>query len=138
MNAHQLHTVLIQFRISFLTYFTALTDDDLAEILKGPSETLLEVLQLRYGYTREQAKGEWNEFVLRHIDGPYPLGESTVSCVSPFSVYPVAIQGWRQGLPPGQRYIRLKQKIYPSLWPPQSKRLCKGDVRWPAISMPCW
>jgi hypothetical protein len=102
MNAQHLHTALIQFRISFLAYFAALTDDDLAAILRGPSETLLEVLQLRYGYTREQAKAEWNEFVLRHMDGPNSLDRS--------QPLPIAQRGQLSTRPPG--------KLYPSLWPP--------------------
>lgn len=120
MNAHHLHAVLIQFRISFLTYFTALTDDDLAEILKGPSETLLEVLQLRYGYTPEQAKGEWNEFVLRHIDGHHPAGGSVPPGSSQSPEVRVALQGQHQGLQPGQHYTHAQPKVYPSLWPPHS------------------
>jgi hypothetical protein len=49
--------------------FPALTQQDLSAILNGPSETLLDRLQARHGYTRAQAKAAWNDFVLDHVDG---------------------------------------------------------------------
>lgn len=118
MNAHHLHTVLVQFRVTFLTYFTALTDDDLATILQGPSETLLEVLQLRYGYTREQAKAEWNEFVLRHVDGHQAVSGSSALRGAPAVDCQVDLLVCRHKLYRDQRYTQSQAKVYPSLWPP--------------------
>ncbi len=69
MNSRLLHSVLTRFRASFLATFPALTPQDLRTILDGPSETLLDLLQTRYGYTRAQAKAAWNDFVLVHVDG---------------------------------------------------------------------
>lgn len=69
MNSHRLYTVLIRYRARFLATFPALTAQDLRVILEGPSETLLDLLQARYGYTHVQAKAAWNDFVLDHIDG---------------------------------------------------------------------
>ena len=71
-NTPRLHHVLRRFRVSFLTYFTACTEQDYATLLEGQSETLLDLLQQRYGYTRGEAKATWNEFVLRHVDGHSP------------------------------------------------------------------
>jgi hypothetical protein len=120
MNAHHLHALLIQFRFTFLTYFTALTDDDLVIILQGPSESLLEVLQQRYDYTREQAKGAWNEFVLRHIDGRHPSGD-TVSCrVTQSPEAPFAQPAWQRKAQPVHLYAGPLAKVYPMLWPSRS------------------
>lgn len=69
MNTQQLHAVLRQFRGSFLTFFSALTEQDYQRLLTEESESLLTLLQQRYGYTRSQAKTAWNEFVLRQVDG---------------------------------------------------------------------
>jgi hypothetical protein len=69
MNTQQLHAVLRQFRGSFLTFFSALTEQDYQRLLEEESERLLALLQQRYGYTRSQAKSAWNEFVLRQVDG---------------------------------------------------------------------
>jgi hypothetical protein len=69
MNRDLLHTILQQFQVNFLAYFSALTQCDLHTILAGESETLLTVLQARYGYTQAQAKAAWNDFVLRYVDG---------------------------------------------------------------------
>lgn len=41
--------------------FGRLTDDDL-EVIGGNMETLLGKLQERYGYTKEQARAEWDRF----------------------------------------------------------------------------
>jgi hypothetical protein len=69
MNTQRLHAVLQQHRVSFLACFRALTSQDYALLLEAPSETLLTLLQQRYGYTRSQAKTAWNDFVLRYVDG---------------------------------------------------------------------
>lgn len=42
-------------------FFGKLTDDDLARA-EGNQDKLVGVLQERYGYTKEQAEREWNEF----------------------------------------------------------------------------
>jgi hypothetical protein len=72
MNMYQIHSILRQFRTSFRAFFSVLTDQDFSVILTAPGETLLIVLQERYGYTRLQAKAAWNEFVLRYVDGRAP------------------------------------------------------------------
>lgn len=41
-----------------------LTDDDVAEI-RGNAEKLIGILQKRYGYTREQAEREYNDWADR-------------------------------------------------------------------------
>ncbi|MCB0108038.1 MAG: hypothetical protein KDE53_19080 [Caldilineaceae bacterium] len=42
---------------------------------------LLMVLATRYGYTRDDAIGAWNEFVLRHVDGqPVKCTDVAVPC----------------------------------------------------------
>lgn len=69
MNTCLLHSVLNQFPLSFLAFFGALTKRDLRAILDGEGETLITILQERYGYNRAQAKMAWNEFVLRYVDG---------------------------------------------------------------------
>lgn len=46
-----------------------LTDDDLTEV-EGSSEKLMGMLQKRYGYTKEKAEQEYNDFI-----GPYGGGK---------------------------------------------------------------
>jgi uncharacterized protein YjbJ (UPF0337 family) len=41
-----------------------LTDDDLTEV-EGKEEKLLGILQKRYGYTKEKARQEYDEFMAR-------------------------------------------------------------------------
>jgi uncharacterized protein YjbJ (UPF0337 family) len=41
------------------------TDDDLTQI-EGSSEKLMGLLQKRYGYTKEKAKQEFNDFMGRY------------------------------------------------------------------------
>ena len=41
------------------------TDDDLTQI-EGSSEKLMGLLQKRYGYTKEQAEQEFNDFMGRY------------------------------------------------------------------------
>jgi hypothetical protein len=71
MDSRRLREILIRFQASFLAAFPALTIQDLQMIVTGPreSETLLDRLQMRYGYTRAEAKAAWNDFVLVHVDG---------------------------------------------------------------------
>ena len=69
MNPTILHRTIRQFRQSFLTDFSQLTEQDLHTILNGHSETLLTVLHKHYGYTPAQAISAWNEFVLRRVNG---------------------------------------------------------------------
>jgi hypothetical protein len=69
MNAQLLHATLRRFRRSFLAFFPALTVQDYHTLLAGEGETLLAVLHMRYGCTPGEARGAWNEFVLRHVDG---------------------------------------------------------------------
>jgi hypothetical protein len=69
MDTNLLHTILQRFQVNFLAYFDNLTLCDLQTILAGESDTLLALLQERYGYNQNQAKAAWNEFVLRYVDG---------------------------------------------------------------------
>jgi hypothetical protein len=69
MDAHLLHATLRRFRRSFLAFFPALTMQDYHTLLAGEGQAMLDLLQLRYGCTPGEAKGAWNEFVLRHVDG---------------------------------------------------------------------
>lgn len=69
MDAQLLHATLKRFRRSFLAFFPALTTQDYHALLAGEGETLLDLLGRRYGCTRGEARGAWNEFVLRHVDG---------------------------------------------------------------------
>jgi hypothetical protein len=87
MNTHLLHNVLRQFRASFLAFFSALTEQDYHTLLEEQSETLLELLQQRYGYTRPQAKAAWNEFVLRYVDGHDSKHRAGLSCIGALTVY---------------------------------------------------
>jgi hypothetical protein len=69
MDKHRLENVLQKYRSNFLDYFPEVSDQDLRRIQAGPSETLLDVLQARYGYTPAQARAAWNDFVLDEVDG---------------------------------------------------------------------
>lgn len=78
MNRVILHRTLRQFRRQFLADFRQVTEQDLHTILTSSSEMLLTVFATRYNYSREEAIGAWNEFVLRHIDGqPRKPAQST-------------------------------------------------------------
>jgi uncharacterized protein YjbJ (UPF0337 family) len=46
-----------------------LTDDDL-DVVEGDAEKLIGRVQERYGYAREEAHREVNEFIARHPDIP--------------------------------------------------------------------
>ncbi|MBK8047551.1 MAG: hypothetical protein IPK16_10760 [Anaerolineales bacterium] len=69
MMTQLIHEVLNQRGATFRAYFSALNDQDFQAILNGPSKTLLDVLQLRYGFGPGDAKAAWNDFVMRHVDG---------------------------------------------------------------------
>lgn len=69
MQNNILHPILRRFRVRFLAFFSALNEQDVEMVLAGGSETLLSLLQSRYGYTAQQAITAWNEFVLRYVDG---------------------------------------------------------------------
>jgi uncharacterized protein YjbJ (UPF0337 family) len=43
-------------------FFGKLTDDDLSQI-NGNADEMYMKLQERYGYTKEQAQDEWNNFI---------------------------------------------------------------------------
>ncbi|HRW09525.1 MAG TPA: hypothetical protein P5121_30700 [Caldilineaceae bacterium] len=81
MNRVILHRTIRQFRQQFLMNFQRVTENDLHAILAESSEMLLMVLATRYGYTRDDAIGAWNEFVLRHVDGqPVKYTDMAVPC----------------------------------------------------------
>jgi uncharacterized protein YjbJ (UPF0337 family) len=42
-----------------------LTDDDLTQV-EGQAEKLLRLLQKKYGYTKEKAEQEYNDFIRRY------------------------------------------------------------------------
>ncbi len=46
-----------------------LTDDDLKQI-EGNQDKLLGILQQRYGYSKDQAEKEYNEFIGRYGKAP--------------------------------------------------------------------
>ncbi len=46
-----------------------LTDDDITEI-EGHEDKLLGILQKRYGYSKDQAEKEYNEFISRQGKSP--------------------------------------------------------------------
>lgn len=48
------------------TAFGQLTDDDLAQI-EGSAEHVVGVLQTRYGYGKDQAQQEWENFARQHV-----------------------------------------------------------------------
>jgi uncharacterized protein YjbJ (UPF0337 family) len=50
-----------QMRGDVRTNFGKLTDDDMEQI-NGNMESLMGKIQERYGYTKEQAKQEWDQF----------------------------------------------------------------------------
>ena len=78
MSLFQYNQVLRRFESSFRGYFTQITDDDMAQLLDNPRESLLVVLQERYGYSSPEAKAAWNDFVLRVVDGHPAVDEGVV------------------------------------------------------------
>lgn len=46
--------------------FGKLTDDDLRQI-QGSNDRMIGVLQARYGYGKEQAQQEWENFARQHV-----------------------------------------------------------------------
>jgi uncharacterized protein YjbJ (UPF0337 family) len=53
-----------------------LTDDDIAQV-EGREEKLLGLIQEKYGYSREKAEEEYNEFLAR-FEKPRPSGKREV------------------------------------------------------------
>jgi len=51
-----------------------LTDDDMRQI-EGNLDAATGRIQERYGYTRERAKKEWDEFCTKHGDASKSAGE---------------------------------------------------------------
>ena len=47
-----------------------LTDNDLTQV-EGNKEKLLELLQQRYGYAKDQAEKEYSDFILRYKGIPH-------------------------------------------------------------------
>jgi uncharacterized protein YjbJ (UPF0337 family) len=62
MNTDILKGKWMQMKGSVRSKWGKLTDDDLTEI-HGDSEKMIGKLQERYGYTREQAEREMNDFM---------------------------------------------------------------------------
>ncbi|MEZ4681848.1 MAG: hypothetical protein R2932_47325 [Caldilineaceae bacterium] len=69
MKSTILQRTIQEFQQPFLAEFNRLSEQDFYAILAGSSETFLQVLHKRYGYTRQQAIRAWNEFVLKYVDG---------------------------------------------------------------------
>jgi hypothetical protein len=51
-----------------------LAERDLLQMLGSTPQQAVYILQQRCGYEAEDAKAVWNDFVLRHIDGPAAQG----------------------------------------------------------------
>ena len=64
MSSNILQIAWSQIRGDVKTYFTYLTDSDLDEIA-GDDQKLIAKLQERYGYSTEQARIEWDQFMRR-------------------------------------------------------------------------
>lgn len=56
-----------QLRGSIKTTFGKLTDDDLLQA-DGNADKMMGALQERYGYSKEKAQTEWNNFAQQHAD----------------------------------------------------------------------
>ncbi len=65
MNSDVLAGKWKQLRGSIKETFGKLTDDDLTQA-EGSSDKVLGVLQERYGYSKDQAQGEWDKFVNKY------------------------------------------------------------------------
>ncbi len=65
MNNDVLQGKWKQLRGSVKEAFGKLTDDDLTQS-EGSSDKMLGVLQERYGYSKDQAQGEWDKFVNKY------------------------------------------------------------------------
>ena len=67
MNSDILQGTWKQLRGNIKQAFGKLTDDDLIQA-DGNADKMLGTLQARYGYTKEQAQTEWDQFVNKHSD----------------------------------------------------------------------
>ena len=67
MNNDTLQGKWKQLRGSIKTTFGKLTDDDLLQA-DGNADKMMGVLQARYGYSKEKAQTEWNNFAQQHAD----------------------------------------------------------------------
>ena len=56
-----------QLRGTIKTTFGKLTDDDLLQA-DGNADKMMGALQERYGYTKEKAQTEWDNFAQQHAD----------------------------------------------------------------------
>lgn len=65
MNSDILQGKWNQLKGSVKETFGRLTDDDLMQV-QGSADRMVGILQERYGYTKEQAKQEWDKFVGRY------------------------------------------------------------------------
>jgi hypothetical protein len=52
--------------------FPGLSERDLMQILTAPRYAV-NILQGSFGGNAEEAKAAWNDFVLRHLDGPHNI-----------------------------------------------------------------
>lgn len=67
MNNDTLQGKWKQLRGSIKTTFGKLTDDDLLQA-DGNADKMMGALQERYGYSKEKAQTEWNNFAQQHTD----------------------------------------------------------------------
>lgn len=66
MNSDTLQGKWRQLRGNIKEAFGKLTDDDLLQA-DGNADKMLGLLQERYGYTKDQAKHEWDKFAQKHV-----------------------------------------------------------------------
>ncbi len=74
MNADILKGKWKEIKGSLKQQWGKLTDDDLTEA-EGHEDKFIGVLQKRYGYTRDKAEREYNEFMSRYGNQP---GKKTI------------------------------------------------------------
>jgi uncharacterized protein YjbJ (UPF0337 family) len=67
MNSDVLQGRWKEFRGTIKEAFGKLTDDDLIQAA-GNTDKLVGALQVRYGYSKEQAQTAWNQFVNKNAD----------------------------------------------------------------------
>ena len=69
MNAQVLKGKWHQLKGEVKSQWGELTDDDL-DVVEGDAEKLIGRVQERYGYARDQAQREVNDFITRHPEIP--------------------------------------------------------------------
>jgi uncharacterized protein YjbJ (UPF0337 family) len=69
MNAQVLKGKWHQLKGEVKSQWGELTDDDL-DVVEGDAEKLIGRVQERYGYARDQAQREVNDFIARHPNIP--------------------------------------------------------------------